>query len=146
MVCAGQAPRTEVAEVFGGMTRSRVTCLMCKAVSDKLDPFYDLSLDLHGCFSVYEALKHFTAPDRLEGSNLYCCETCKRYADDPFIRSSMCACAQDCSDYNGHFSSGPGMRLPPASICVLHITSCMVSLQSSPWSRNGMVVRLDCSA
>ena len=73
-----QEPKTEVAEVFGGVTRSRVTCLSCQAVSDKLDPFYDLSLDLHDCSSVDDALDSFIAPDRLEGSNLYCCDACKR--------------------------------------------------------------------
>ena len=55
-----------------------MTCLACHAVSDKLDPFYDLSLDLHGCRSIIDALKKFTETDRLEGANLYCCESCKR--------------------------------------------------------------------
>lgn len=73
-----QEPRTEVSEVFGGVTCSRITCLSCGAVSDKLDPFYDLSLDLHDCHSVCDALERFTEVDRLEGSNLYCCEKCKR--------------------------------------------------------------------
>lgn len=73
-----QEPKTEVAEVFEGKTRSRVTCLRCRAVSDKLDPFYDLSLDLPGCNSVDQALENFTATERLDGSNLYCCEACKQ--------------------------------------------------------------------
>ena len=73
-----QVPKTEVALVFGGVIRSRVTCLACHAVSDKLDPFYDLSLDLHGCRSIIDALDKFTETDRLEGANLYCCEKCQR--------------------------------------------------------------------
>ena len=78
-------------QVFGGVTRSRVTCLACGTVSDKLDPFCDLSLDLHGCTSISDALHTFTATDRLEGSNLYSCEACKRCAAHP----AACNSGQD---------------------------------------------------
>lgn len=85
IVSSHRTPNSPVASttlphrIFGGKLRSRVHCLNCKANSDTLETFLDLSLDINGrIFSLDDALKSFTRIDRLEGSEKYKCEKCKK--------------------------------------------------------------------
>jgi ubiquitin carboxyl-terminal hydrolase 36/42 len=73
LLCAAQHPRTLVNEVFSGILQSQVTCLSCRHVSATYDPCMDLSLELGGCSSVEDALRRFTAVERLDGDNKYRC-------------------------------------------------------------------------
>jgi ubiquitin carboxyl-terminal hydrolase 36/42 len=66
-----QHPRTLINEVFGGILQSQVSCLSCGHVSATYDPCMDLSLELRGCNSVEDALRRFTAVERLDGDNKY---------------------------------------------------------------------------
>ncbi|KAM9285923.1 ubiquitin carboxyl-terminal hydrolase 42-like [Cariama cristata] len=64
---------TLIHQVFGGLLRSRVTCLSCKAVSDTYDAFRDIPLDITAASSVAGALADFVKPEHLEGENGYRC-------------------------------------------------------------------------
>jgi ubiquitin carboxyl-terminal hydrolase 36/42 len=57
--------------LFGGILQSQVRCLACCHVSASYDPCMDLSLELAGCSSVEDALRRFTAQERLDGDNKY---------------------------------------------------------------------------
>uniref|UniRef100_A0A668AHK7 USP domain-containing protein n=1 Tax=Myripristis murdjan TaxID=586833 RepID=A0A668AHK7_9TELE len=52
-------------QVFGGYLRSRVECLNCKAVSDTLEPFMDVALEIQTAPSVAKALEQFVRPEQL---------------------------------------------------------------------------------
>ncbi|CAG0889434.1 unnamed protein product [Darwinula stevensoni] len=75
---------------------SPVRCLVCKSLSEKHDPFLDLSLDIPDRFvearpskgkeddspqpplcNLYDCLKNFTDVEELEDSELYHCNFCK---------------------------------------------------------------------
>uniref|UniRef100_A0A667Y7P6 USP domain-containing protein n=1 Tax=Myripristis murdjan TaxID=586833 RepID=A0A667Y7P6_9TELE len=65
-------------QVFGGYLRSRVECLNCKAVSDTLEPFMDVALEIQTVPSVTKALEQFVRPEQLGGENAYKCSECKK--------------------------------------------------------------------
>ncbi|MFH4973894.1 hypothetical protein AB6A40_000603 [Gnathostoma spinigerum] len=71
--------------LFEGIMQSRVTCLSCGKTSDKLDPFYDLSLDIKlpegfasGPVSLSSCLRNFFAKEELESPEQYDCGRCHR--------------------------------------------------------------------
>ena len=68
------AETTWVHKLFGGRLRSRVQCQSCGHNSDTFDSILDLSIDIHRCDSLKEALKKFTAIDYLKGTDKYKCE------------------------------------------------------------------------
>ncbi|KII94995.1 hypothetical protein PLICRDRAFT_149333 [Plicaturopsis crispa FD-325 SS-3] len=72
------AETTWVHKIFGGRLRSRVSCRECGHNSDTFDSILDLSLDIHGVYSLRDALKKFVAIDYLKGADKYKCEKCKR--------------------------------------------------------------------
>ncbi|KAL0949256.1 hypothetical protein HGRIS_009334 [Hohenbuehelia grisea] len=67
-----------VHKIFGGRLRSRVTCGSCGYNSDTYDSILDLSLDIHNCHSLKDALRKFVAIDQLKGADKYKCERCKK--------------------------------------------------------------------
>ena len=79
--CCDREPHT-LERLFAGRLRSRITCTApgCGAVSDTFDMFEDLSLEISdpSINTLSDALRHFTARERLCEGNEYCCETCKR--------------------------------------------------------------------
>jgi len=65
--------------VFGGWLRSRVQCANCHNNSDSFDSFLDLNLEIKGCDSLQDCLRHYTAREMLDqGAALYKCEKCRR--------------------------------------------------------------------
>ena len=72
------APRGFFVNLFTGKFRSRITCMVCHKNSDTFDPFLDVSLDVHGCNSLGDCLKKFTAVEVLQGRNAYNCKSCSR--------------------------------------------------------------------
>ncbi|KZT29259.1 cysteine proteinase, partial [Neolentinus lepideus HHB14362 ss-1] len=72
------AETTWVHKMFGGRLRSRVTCQDCHYNSDTYDGILDLSIDIHDCGGLRDALKRFVAVDVLKGQNKYKCEKCKK--------------------------------------------------------------------
>lgn len=74
-----RAEETWVHRIFGGKTRSRVSCKRCGHNSDTFETCLDLSLDLGpGITTVEEALAAFVRPERLggKGEDRYKCEKC----------------------------------------------------------------------
>lgn len=71
------AENTWVHRIFGGKTRSRVSCKRCGHNSDTFETCLDLSLDLgQGVTTVEEAFTAFVKPERLggKGDDRYKCE------------------------------------------------------------------------
>lgn len=91
-----------------GTLVSRVTCTVCGHFSDKEDPFETLSLEIRDAASISDALRHFTAVERLCGDNQYFCEHCKTKRDAD--KGMLLAAAPDILALNlKRFSYGRGM-------------------------------------
>ncbi|EQC32072.1 hypothetical protein SDRG_10269 [Saprolegnia diclina VS20] len=70
---------TLVHSVFGGSLRSYVQCAKCKYVSERLEPFLDLSLEISsGISTIANALRHFTAVETLDTENAWKCSGCSQ--------------------------------------------------------------------
>ncbi|XP_066238583.1 ubiquitin carboxyl-terminal hydrolase 17-like protein 6 [Saccopteryx leptura] len=65
-----------IRQIFGGTWRSQIECLHCHGVSDTLDPYLDIALDIQGARSVSQALDLLVKPDKLDGDNSYHCGVC----------------------------------------------------------------------
>lgn len=78
------AEQTWVYKVFGGLLRSRVSCLSCGYDSDTFDRMLDLSVDIAGVASLRDALRKFVTVDHLRGADKYKCE---KYVGLPFKRN-----------------------------------------------------------
>lgn len=63
-----------VYRLFGGKFRSRVCCSECGHNSDTQETLLDLSVDVGRCDTLANALKKFSAIEKLEGKNKYKCE------------------------------------------------------------------------
>ncbi|KAM9013868.1 LOW QUALITY PROTEIN: ubiquitin carboxyl-terminal hydrolase 42-like [Ara ararauna] len=74
---ASSQATTLIYQIFGGYLRSRVKCLSCKAVSDRHEPFLNITLDIETVTSVTEALEQFVKPEQLGGENSYKCSKCE---------------------------------------------------------------------
>ncbi|KAF0698951.1 Aste57867_10442 [Aphanomyces stellatus] len=76
---SSEATTTLVHSVFGGTLRSHVQCAKCKFVSERLEPFLDLSLEISsGISTVKAALAHFTAVETLDAENAWKCGGCSQ--------------------------------------------------------------------
>ncbi|NXX10902.1 UBP42 hydrolase, partial [Podargus strigoides] len=71
----GSQASTVIDQVFGGLLRSRVTCLNCEAVSDTYEAFHDIPLAIVATSSVPRALEVFVTPELLDG---YRCGQCEQ--------------------------------------------------------------------
>ncbi|KAM9089960.1 ubiquitin carboxyl-terminal hydrolase 17-like protein 6 [Megaptera novaeangliae] len=67
---------TLVHRIFGGSWRCQIQCLHCLGVSDTLDPYLDITLDITAAQSVVQALKELVKPEKLDGENAYHCSVC----------------------------------------------------------------------
>lgn len=63
--------------IFGGWTRSRVTCMNCRHNSDTYESFLDMPLEIKNCETIYHCLQKFTRQEVLDEGNKYKCEKCK---------------------------------------------------------------------
>ena len=61
--------------IFTGKMCSSVICEKCNTVSNKFEDFYNLSLEVKNINNLYDSLKKFTEPEKIEEFN---CETCKK--------------------------------------------------------------------
>ncbi|XP_027561941.1 ubiquitin carboxyl-terminal hydrolase 42-like isoform X5 [Neopelma chrysocephalum] len=69
---------TIVHQIFGGLLKSRVTCLRCKAVSDSYKAFLHILLDIKEASSLTAALEDFVTPKQLGGGNCFKCSKCEK--------------------------------------------------------------------
>ncbi|XP_053528608.1 ubiquitin carboxyl-terminal hydrolase 17-like protein 6 [Artibeus jamaicensis] len=67
---------TLIRQIFGGYWRSQIKCLCCHSVSNTLDPYLDIALDIQGAQSVVQALEMLVTPEMLDGDNCYQCSVC----------------------------------------------------------------------
>uniref|UniRef100_A0A5K3F1S8 Ubiquitin carboxyl-terminal hydrolase n=2 Tax=Mesocestoides corti TaxID=53468 RepID=A0A5K3F1S8_MESCO len=79
----GKVPRSAldtnvIRRIFGGITRSEVTCTFCHKVSPRNDQWFNLSMDITYARSLQQCLVSFTQTEILQGANAYKCETCKQ--------------------------------------------------------------------
>merc|ERR1719245_454776 len=79
--CLHVKSTTKTHRIFGGYTRSRITCTICKNTSDCYDPFLDLQLDIKQCDNIMQSLHKFCKADFLTGSNQYKCSKCNMKRD-----------------------------------------------------------------
>ncbi|XP_002720394.1 ubiquitin carboxyl-terminal hydrolase 17-like protein 6 [Oryctolagus cuniculus] len=63
-------------QIFGGYWKSQIKCLQCQGVSDTLDPYLDIALDIKTADSVQQALEQLVKPEELDGENAYECGIC----------------------------------------------------------------------
>ena len=61
--------------IFTGKMCSSVICEKCNNLSNRFENFYNLSLEVKNINNLYESLKKFTQPEKIEEFN---CETCKK--------------------------------------------------------------------
>ncbi|KFU91269.1 Ubiquitin carboxyl-terminal hydrolase 42, partial [Chaetura pelagica] len=69
---------TIIHQIFGGILRSRVTCLSCNVFSDDHKPFLEILLDIQAATSVTEALQNFVKAKQLDGKNCLKCRHCDK--------------------------------------------------------------------
>lgn len=72
---------TLIHSIFGGHLRSQVRCTVCKHPSNVYDPMMDLSLEIGQATTVQKALRNFTKPEVLSGSNQFQCDKCGKKVD-----------------------------------------------------------------
>ncbi|CAL9115111.1 unnamed protein product [Musa acuminata var. zebrina] len=71
---------TLIQQIFGGRLKSKVKCLRCHLESERYESIMDLTLEIHGRVeSLEDALTQFTAPEDLDGENMYRCGRCLAY-------------------------------------------------------------------
>ncbi|KAG9448025.1 hypothetical protein H6P81_014153 [Aristolochia fimbriata] len=71
---------TFIQHTFGGRLRSKVKCLRCHHESERYENIMDLTLEILGWVeSLEDALTQFTAPEDLDGENMYRCGRCATY-------------------------------------------------------------------
>ncbi|XP_039834931.1 ubiquitin carboxyl-terminal hydrolase 15-like isoform X2 [Panicum virgatum] len=71
---------TVIQQMFGGRLKSKVKCLRCYHESERYENIMDLTLEIHGWVeSLQDALTQFTAPEDLDGENMYKCGRCSAY-------------------------------------------------------------------
>lgn len=73
---APQEDKAPSQQLFGGHWRSQIQCLQCQGISDTLDPYLEIALDIQTADSVEQALQHLVQPEELDGENAYHCATC----------------------------------------------------------------------
>ncbi|VDM34346.1 unnamed protein product [Hydatigera taeniaeformis] len=79
----GKLPRSTldtnvIRRIFGGVTRSEVTCNTCHKVSLRNDQWFNLSMDITYARSLQQCLVNYTQTEILQGANAYKCETCQQ--------------------------------------------------------------------
>uniref|UniRef100_A0A0V0J9F6 Ubiquitin carboxyl-terminal hydrolase n=1 Tax=Schistocephalus solidus TaxID=70667 RepID=A0A0V0J9F6_SCHSO len=79
----GKMPRATmdtnvIRRLFGGTTRSEVTCSTCRRTSPRNDQWFNLSMDITHARSLQQCLFNYTQPEVLQGANAYKCEACKQ--------------------------------------------------------------------
>ena len=67
----GTAEEGYIHDLFTGKVCSFIKCLDVDFESVREQEFGDIQLDVKGCANVYESLRKFTMPERLEGENQY---------------------------------------------------------------------------
>ena len=70
-----------MANFFGGQTSNQFISKSCPHVSERVEQFFTLGLDVKGKKDIKESLEAFVQGDMLDGSNQYHCGTCDAKVD-----------------------------------------------------------------
>jgi ubiquitin C-terminal hydrolase len=70
-----------LSEVFGGELSNQLIPKECTHRSERLEPFYSLSIEIKNKKDIEESLKLFIAGEMLQGENKYKCDTCQKGRD-----------------------------------------------------------------
>jgi len=68
--------RTWVDELFQGKLVNETRCLCCETVTNREEPFYDLSLEIDQNCSVTACLKRFSSNETLDAADKFSCDAC----------------------------------------------------------------------
>lgn len=70
-----------LSESLGGVLNNQVVCKGCPHVSERLEPYYCITLDVKNKTTVQSSLESFIHGEMLEGDNAYYCGTCDKKVD-----------------------------------------------------------------
>ncbi|UKK02143.2 ubiquitinyl hydrolase 1 [Theileria orientalis] len=68
---------TFIGYLFGGYFRNVIICNRCNSRSEKVEEFFDISVETTKSNELINLLNDFVVPEQLEGSNKYYCSECK---------------------------------------------------------------------
>mmetsp|Transcript_23519 Transcript_23519/g.41682 ORF Transcript_23519/g.41682 Transcript_23519/m.41682 type:complete len:264 (+) Transcript_23519:247-1038(+) len=68
--------RTWVAELFEGKVTTQTRCVVCETITQRDEPFMDLSVDVTQNSSLVSCLKAFSSEETLNGSDKFFCDVC----------------------------------------------------------------------
>ena len=74
-------PKTWLEKILEGKAITKTTCLNCETVTEREEPFLDLSLDIESGTSVFYRYQRLSDTERLEGSNKFFCDKCNSLQD-----------------------------------------------------------------
>eukprot|EP00752_Nemacystus_decipiens_P007312 g6543.t1 len=72
----GSLGETWIHRIFQGVLTNQTKCLCCETVSNRDEPFMDLSLDVEQNSSVSACLRNFSSTETLTKKNKFFCESC----------------------------------------------------------------------
>ncbi|KAL0221664.1 hypothetical protein RCL1_001518 [Eukaryota sp. TZLM3-RCL] len=67
----GTVAEKKISGLFEGSVYSYIKCINVEYESSRVEPFYDLSLDIKGCSNLYESFDQYTSEELLDGDNQY---------------------------------------------------------------------------
>ncbi|KRX10354.1 hypothetical protein PPERSA_00834 [Pseudocohnilembus persalinus] len=74
-------PTNWLQEIFQGKAISRTECQKCKNVTERKEPFFDLSVDLQSNTSLTYCLQQMSQPEILNGKDQFRCDKCEDLQD-----------------------------------------------------------------
>ncbi|CAN8061518.1 unnamed protein product [Agarophyton chilense] len=69
-------PKTFVHELFEGHLSNEVRCLCCETVTQRVESFFDLSVDVEQNSSLTSCLRNFSSTELLEKQDKFFCDAC----------------------------------------------------------------------
>lgn len=66
-----QGTAGNIQNLFRGELQNYIECINVECVSERLEHFYDLALNVKGCADLYESIDKFTEEEVLDGDNQY---------------------------------------------------------------------------
>jgi len=73
--------KTWLEEIFEGVVTSQTKCFNCETITERDEPFLDLSIDLEQNTSITYCIKSFSNPEILKDNDKFHCDKCKGLQD-----------------------------------------------------------------
>lgn len=71
-----EQPKTFVHDLFEGLLSNEVRCLCCETVTQRVESFFDLSVDVEQNSSLTSCLRSFSSTELLEKQDKFFCDAC----------------------------------------------------------------------